>query len=267
MIFGRGNKATPTLSLVLTRDAGTAEFSGISTLAARLTKRVGPLFTAALERIADSATLIGADERNENLRRENSNLRAILAKTQAELTCALHREQRSRFLALHDDLTALPNRRFFLERLGNALESLDAVPANVAVIYLDLDGFKALNDTYGHANGDALLGLIATRLAHALRTEDLVSRIGGDEFACLITGVSSRERLQHIALTLFEAVSAPFKIGALALNVRPSIGVAMCPLDGTTVEALMQAADAAMYGAKRTRSSFSFSSRPYALPH
>jgi diguanylate cyclase (GGDEF)-like protein len=87
----------------------------------------------------------------------------------------------------------------------------------------------------------------------------------GDEFACLITGVSSRERLQQIALTLFEVVSAPFKIGALALNVRPSIGVAMCPKDGTTVEALMQAADAAMYGAKRNRSSFSFSSRPHAL--
>ena len=255
------------MSLVLTRDAGTAEFPGINTLAAKLTKRVGPLFTAALERIADSATLIGADDKNENLRRENANLRAMLAKTQAELTCALHREQRSRFLALHDDLTALPNRRCFLERLGNALQTLDAVPANVAVIYLDLDGFKALNDTYGHANGDALLGLIATRLAHALRAEDLVSRIGGDEFACLITGVSSRERLQHIALTLFEVVSAPCKIGALALNVRPSIGVAMCPMDGRTAEGLMQAADAAMYGAKRNRSSFSFSSRPYALPH
>jgi diguanylate cyclase len=190
-----------------------------------------------------------------------------LAKTQAELACALQREQRSSFLAFHDDLTALPNRRFFLERLSSALKTQDSIPANVAVIYLDLDGFKALNDSYGHANGDALLGLIATRLAHALRAEDLVSRIGGDEFACLITGVSSRERLQHIALTLFEVVSAPFKIGALVLNVRPSIGVAMCPMDGTTVEALMQAADAAMYGAKRNRSSFAFSSRLHALSH
>jgi diguanylate cyclase (GGDEF)-like protein len=269
MIFGRGNNPTPTLSVVLTEDAATREFSGIHALATWLTRRVGPLFTAALERIADRNTSIqeGADDQNAYFRRENANLRAILSKTQAELTCALQREQRSLFLALHDDLTALPNRRFFLERLGSALKNQDSIPAKVAVIYLDLDGFKVLNDTYGHANGDALLGLIATRLAHALRAEDLVSRIGGDEFACLITGVSSRERLQHIALTLFEVVSAPFKIGTLALNVRPSIGVAMCPMDGTTVEALMQAADAAMYGAKRNRSSFSFSSRLRALSH
>jgi diguanylate cyclase len=246
MIFDRGSKTAPTLSLVLGEDAASAEFPGIHALATLRRKR---------------------DEPNEHLRRENANLRAILAKTQAELTCALHREQRSLFLALHDDLTALPNRRFFLERLGSALKTQDSIPANVAVIYLDLDGFKVLNDTYGHAIGDALLGLIATRLAHALRAEDLVSRIGGDEFACLITGVSSRERLQHIALTLFEVVSAPFKIGALVLNVRASIGVAMYPMDGTTVETLMQAADAAMYGAKRIRSSFSFSSRLHALPH
>jgi diguanylate cyclase (GGDEF)-like protein len=284
MIFSRVNKATPTLSVVLGEDAATAEFLGIHALATWLTKRVGALFTAVLERIDDRNTSIqasarfwtpsgdqlrttrmGANGQNEHFRRENANLRAILAKTQAELTCALHREQRSLFMAFHDDLTALPNRRFFLERLGSALKTQDASPAKVAVIYLDLDGFKALNDTYGHANGDALLGLIATRLAHALRAEDPVSRIGGDEFACLITGVSSRERLQHIALTLFEVVSAPFKIGALALSVRPSIGVAMCPMDGTTVEALMRAADAAMYGAKRNRSSFSFSSQPQAL--
>jgi diguanylate cyclase (GGDEF)-like protein len=213
-----------------------------------------------------SFDLADEDDRNQDLSGEIANLRAILVKTQAELTGALQREQRSRFLAFHDDLTALPNRRFFLERLGSALEIQEPTPANVAVIYLDLDGFKALNDTYGHANGDALLSLIATRLAHALRAEDLVSRIGGDEFACLITGVSSRKRLQHIALTLFEAVSAPFKIGALALDVRPSIGVAMYPMDGTTVAALMQAADAAMYEAKRNRSSFSFSSRPHAFP-
>jgi diguanylate cyclase (GGDEF)-like protein len=246
MTFDRGSKTAPTLSLVLGEDAAIAEFPGIHALATLRRKR---------------------DEPNEHLRRENANLRAILAKTQAELTCALHREQRSLFLALHDDLTALPNRRFFLERLGGALKTQDSIPANVAVIYLDLDGFKVLNDTYGHAIGDALLGLIAMRLAHALRAEDLVSRIGGDEFACLITGVSSRERLQHIALTLFEVVSAPFKIGALVLNARASIGVAMYPMDGTTVETLMQAADAAMYRAKRNRSSFSFSSRLHALPH
>jgi diguanylate cyclase (GGDEF)-like protein len=250
--------------------------------ATKLKGRVAPLVNAARARIADinagvqrrapdadwlHTTLMGASVDNDYLRREIANLRAMLAQTQAELTGAQQREQRSRFLALHDDLTALPNRRSFLERLASSLESQDASPPNVAVIYLDIDGFKALNDTYGHAIGDALLRLIATRLAHALRAEDLVSRIGGDEFACLITGVSSRERLQRIAVTLFEAVATPFKLSGLELNVRPSIGVAICPVDGTTVETLMQAADTAMYVAKRTRSSFSFSNGPCALPH
>jgi diguanylate cyclase (GGDEF)-like protein len=93
-----------------------------------------------------------------------------------------------------------------------------------------------------------------------------VSRLGGDEYACLITGVSSRDRLQQIASTLFEAVSAPFKIDTLMLNVRPSIGIAVCPSDGTTTDDLMKAADTAMYGATRKRSSFAFSERPYTVP-
>jgi len=258
----------------------TAKYSKLHAVATKLQGRVGPLVTAAREMIADvnarahthapgdqlGTTLKGAQDRD-HLRRENANLRAVLVKTQAELAAAQQRELRSRFLAFHDDLTALPNRRFFLERLGSALETRDAHPADVAVIYLDLDGFKALNDTYGHTIGDALLNLIATRLAHALRAEDLVSRIGGDEFACLIVGVSSRECLQRIALTLFDAVAAPFKLGELAVNVRPSIGIATCPLDGTTVEALMQTADSAMYTAKRNRSSMSFAKGFAALPH
>jgi diguanylate cyclase (GGDEF)-like protein len=205
-------------------------------------------------------TLKGVDNRNDQLRLENAYLRAMLTIALGELTGAQKREKHSRHLAFHDDLTALPNRRYFLERLGCALGNQDSRPPDLAVIYLDLDGFKALNDVHGHAAGDALLSLIATRLAHALRAEDLVSRLGGDEYACLITGVSCRKRLQDIALTLFEAVTAPLKIGALTLSVSPSIGVAMCPLDGTTVDALMRAADAAMYGAKRNRSLFAFAS-------
>jgi diguanylate cyclase (GGDEF)-like protein len=205
--------------------------------------------------------------RNYQLEQEVTTLRAMVAKIQEELAGAQEREKRARYLAFHDDLTALPNRRFFRERLGRALTNQGAGPPHLAVIYLDLDDFKALNDTYGHATGDALLNLVAERLAHALRAEDLVSRLGGDEYACLITGMSNRQRLQQIASTLFETVSAPFKIGTLTLNVRPSIGIAVCPSDGTTTDDLMRAADTAMYGAKRQRSSFSFSERPYKAPH
>ena len=192
-----------------------------------------------------------------DLARENAALRAMLARMQDELTDAHKREKRSRYLAFHDDLTALPNRRFFLERLGRALMSQGSSPPDLAVVYLDLNGFKALNDAHGHATGDRLLNLIASRLAHALRAQDVVSRLGGDEYACLIIG-ASRPRLRYIAMTLFEAVAAPFKVGLLTLSVRPSIGVAMCPSNGTTVDTLVHAADAAMYRAKRNRSSFAF---------
>jgi diguanylate cyclase (GGDEF)-like protein len=185
-------------------------------------------------------------------------LRALLAKTREELAGAQEREKRARYLAFHDDLTALPNRRFFRERLDLALSSHGAAIVPLAVLYLDLDGFKALNDLYGHDTGDALLSAVAKRLAHALRAEDLVSRLAGDEYACLISGVHSRQRLQQIAATLFDAVSAPFKIGALELIVRPSIGIAMYPQDGSTTDELVKAADSAMYTAKRQKSSYAF---------
>jgi diguanylate cyclase len=195
-----------------------------------------------------------------------SALQLRVATLQKELMVVQEREKRLRYLALHDDLTALPNRRYFRERLGVALRQEGEVSPVLAVIFLDLDGFKALNDAHGHDTGDQLLSLVAARLAHAVRAEDLVSRLGGDEYACLITGVSSRERLQQITSTLFEAVAAPFKIGTLSLEVRPSMGIAVYPTDGTTIDALMNAADTAMYAAKRKRSTYSFSERPNLVP-
>jgi diguanylate cyclase (GGDEF)-like protein len=192
-------------------------------------------------------------------------LRALLTKTQAELKSARQREKRARYIAFHDDLTALPNRRFFREHLGLALSSESAPVTPLAVLYLDLDGFKALNDLYGHGTGDALLGAVGRRLSHALRAEDLVGRLAGDEYACLIRGVSSRARLKQIAATLFQVVSAPFKIGVLELAVRASIGIAMYPGDGSTVDELMEAADSAMYMAKRQQSACAFFRTPLAL--
>ncbi len=198
------------------------------------------------------------EARQDHTNLEVAALQTLLAKTQEELTGAQERERRARYLAFHDDLTALPNRRFFRERLGLALRGEGVGTPPLAVLYLDLDGFKALNDLYGHDTGDALLSTVARRLSHALRAEDLVSRLAGDEYACLISGVSSRERLQQMAVTLFRAVSAPFKIGTLELTVRPSIGIAVCPGDGTTTDELMKAADTAMYMAKRQKSSYAF---------
>jgi diguanylate cyclase (GGDEF)-like protein len=169
-----------------------------------------------------------------------------------ELQGVKDREKCARQLAFHDDLTRLPNRRFFRDRLSRALQ-MDH--PELAVIYIDLDGFKALNDNHGHAVGDHLLTLVASRLVYSLRAEDLVSRLGGDEFACLLTGISNQQRLLEVSATLQGAVAAPFILDSHShpLTVRPSIGIAVCPDDGVTVESLMKAADADMYAMKRAR--------------
>jgi len=180
-------------------------------------------------------------------------LQRRISQIQDELSDALFREKQARHLALHDDLTALPNRRYFRERLEAGLAAARTSDAALALIYLDLDGFKALNDAHGHDKGDRLLSLVAARLSHAVRAEDLVSRLGGDEFACLIFGVDGAKRLQEITATLQGAVSSPFTIGGLVLTVSSSIGIARYPGDGKTAESLLKAADAAMYRAKREK--------------
>lgn len=181
-----------------------------------------------------------------------------LAQARAHLVGIEASERRARHLALHDGLTTLPNRSCFRERLEQALADVDPQHDAIAVMYLDLDGFKAVNDAHGHDAGDELLKIVAARLKRAIRAEDTVSRLGGDEFACLLGGMPSRDHLSALARKLFLAVSAPFKIGTVTLIVRPSIGIAMLSSDGATAESLLKDADAAMYQAKRQQSGYSF---------
>jgi diguanylate cyclase (GGDEF)-like protein len=181
-----------------------------------------------------------------------------LVQVRAELVGTQAVEKRARHLARHDDLTLLPNRGHFLERLALALETAAPQRRALAVLYLDLDGFKPINDHHGHDAGDELLRIVAARLSRAVRADDLVSRLGGDEFACLLADLPGREQLCRLAGKLFEAVAAPVKVGALELTVRPSIGIATCPADGITGAQLLKHADAAMYRAKRQRSGYAF---------
>lgn len=185
-------------------------------------------------------------------------VRAALAKTLAELAGTQAGERKARHLAQHDDLTALPNRSFFFERLEHELTRTGVPPPVLAVLYLDLDGFKPINDSHGHETGDAMLKIVAARLAGAVRVDDMVSRLGGDEFACLLVDPPPREQLAQLARKLFDSVSAPLILGDLRLTVRPSIGIAVCPADGATVEALLRSADVAMYSAKRGRCGHAF---------
>jgi diguanylate cyclase (GGDEF)-like protein len=154
-------------------------------------------------------------------------------------------------LALHDPLTGLPNRRLLEDRIETTLQHANRNQHKAAVMYLDLDGFKEINDTYGHAYGDEVLKVVAQRLLASARKEDTVARLGGDEFMVVLGDVSSLADAHGPAAKLVEAVSEPFFINDLTLRLSTSIGIGMYPDDAETVEALIGIADYALYEAKR----------------
>ena len=192
------------------------------------------------------------------LKSQISLMQAELRQTGEELARTRVEEREARGLALHDSLTALPNRRYFVQRLTAALG--DAAPRRrpLAVLFLDLDDFKRVNDRHGHASGDELLRVVASRLSRTMRCGDMVSRIGGDEFACLLDGLTDRAQLSHMAGKVIDAIAAPCKIGTLQLRVRPSLGIAQFPDHGSDAAVLLRNADTAMYNAKRHRSGYAF---------
>ena len=187
------------------------------------------------------------------------------AQVQAQLTQALADLARSRsegrraqHRALHDALTLLPNRSFFRQCLDRALMEHAVAPRPIAVLYLDLDGMKQINDRHGHCVGDRLLQVVASRLSGAVRGADTVSRQGGDEFALLLLPPPEREHLAALAEKLFDTVAAPVQLGEIQLTVRASIGIALTPHDGCTADTLLHHADVAMYQAKRQQSRYVF---------
>ena len=153
--------------------------------------------------------------------------------------------------ALHDELTGLPNRALLWERLSHRLELADRRQTGFAVLFLDVDDFKEVNDTLGHAAGDQLLVGVSSRLRAALRVGDTAARVGGDEFVVLLDDVATTEAALVVAERLGEALRAPYEIGADWRIATASIGLAV-GLDGAgTVDSMVAAADRAMYEAKR----------------
>ena len=158
-------------------------------------------------------------------------------------------EEEIRFLAHHDPLTRLPNRLFFGERIRVALEQAET--ASCALLLMDLDGFKLVNDQLGHLIGDTLLVAVADRLRHLCRRDDVAARIGGDEFAVLLSAISRLDALA-VAQCIVAAVSAPYDLGQdVSARVGASIGVACAPEDGLQPDLLISRADRALYAAKR----------------
>jgi diguanylate cyclase (GGDEF)-like protein len=169
-------------------------------------------------------------------------------------------EERIQRVAHHDSLTGLPNRLLFNDRLDQAISFAKRASRQFALLFLDLDRFKRVNDTLGHTAGDELLKGVAARIRQQVRESDTVARVGGDEFTVILSDVARREDAEIIAKKIIAAVAAPFQLGSpkQSVDIGTSIGIALYPADARDADALVKAADAAMYSAKQVGSSSRF---------
>ncbi|WP_026852940.1 diguanylate cyclase domain-containing protein [Geothrix fermentans] len=168
-------------------------------------------------------------------------------------------KDRLEHMAQHDPLTGLPNRALFKDRLEQALVQAQRRQSRFAVLYMDLDRFKAVNDAHGHEAGDALLVAVAQRLSACLRQADTLARLGGDEFAAVLLDVQDHESVLRVAEAMVAAVGRPFELGPLTCTIGLSLGIAMYPADGASAPTLQSAADQAMYTVKQSgRNGFRF---------
>ena len=159
-------------------------------------------------------------------------------------------ERRLRHLALHDPLTGLPNRILFIDRLAHALARSDRLPGSPALLFLDIDRFKWINDTLGHGAGDELLKTMAARIAGSVRQEDTVGRFGGDEFVVLCEDIAGEQAARIVADRIVEALEPPFLIAGREVSIAASVGVVLARGGEETPERLLGDADTAMYQAK-----------------
>ncbi len=156
-------------------------------------------------------------------------------------------------MALHDALTGLPNRALWHDRLSQTIQEAGREQAQFALLYLDLNLFKPVNDQYGHAVGDGLLQQVAQRLQSCVRLSDTLARLGGDEFTVLLRNIKSRSDVLSVVKQIEETIAAPYEIQALPIQISIAVGMAIYPADGATADALMRGADEALYVQKNAR--------------
>nr|WP_217916222.1 EAL domain-containing protein [Duganella sp. BJB1802] len=198
-------------------------------------------------------------KKSEQLARLNQDLRVqrlqdlerINAELEQEIKDRKQAESRAHELSTRDALTNLVNRRALIQQLEHAVATSDRSGAGFALLFLDLDKFKQINDSYGHEAGDELLRQVAARLTAAVRVADVVARLGGDEFVVLIEGRAAAANAARVARKIELACALPFEIGSNRLKTAASIGIAIYPQDGANAQALMKNADTAMYHAKQ----------------
>jgi diguanylate cyclase (GGDEF)-like protein len=175
------------------------------------------------------------------------------AVTFADITERKKAEEQLQYTALHDSLTTLPNRRLFEDRLDQAIKTARRSGGRAALFYLDLDGFKSVNDLYGHEAGDTVLRDVAVRIRGCIRTSDTAARVGGDEFVVVLPDVAGREGARLVSQKIVDAIDQPFMVSNQECRVGASIGISLFPDDGSDLEILMKAADRAMYEVKKKR--------------
>jgi len=179
--------------------------------------------------------------------------------SEADVSALKRTEAKANFLATHDELTGLPNRAHVIQRFTGAMEEIRRAGSEAALIFIDLDNFKDVNDTLGHAAGDELLKQVAERLRKATRSNDLVARLGGDEFLLLVSSQDIASEVDRVRERIARTISQPTVLRGTEVRVTPSLGVSLSPRDGEDLETLLRKADLAMYAAKaRGRNDMAF---------
>jgi diguanylate cyclase (GGDEF)-like protein/PAS domain S-box-containing protein len=214
-------------------------------------------------RAAQEALLQARNQLELRVRERTTELALANALLQQEIEERRQIEAQVRHLANHDALTELPNRRLLVDRLAQAMAAARRNSGRIAVLFIDLDHFKPINDSLGHRVGDLLLQAIAKRLCSLLRECDTVARVGGDEFVLVLPDVAGRDATGALAQRILDAMLQAYPVEGHALHVTPSIGISLYPCDAEDVSTLLDRADAAMYQAKKLgRRNYQFFRQP-----
>ena len=187
-----------------------------------------------------------------NIESELRETKNDLLEVRADLSKSQEKEKGSLHIALHDPLTGLPNRLLLEQRLEHGLTQSRRYGTKLALMFIDLDKFKNINDSYGHDIGDRVLITVAKRLQSFVRGEDIVSRWGGDEFVCILLNIHLDSDVISLAEKMVKRIAEPCEFNGIVLSISATIGIAVCPRDGETAEILFKQVDRAMYRSKGT---------------